>query len=279
MTCSINYSQKTIVRRMCIMQIGWNMVIETTNGIVGLWTCWMGNSIKLFYPLDVTIPDEVIMETLNVTLAKPVANERFGTRLWAKYYSEKLEDCGRVWIGQETSHSYGHNLKTIRNKKLVEHYCGHNCTNTVWTYDSNFCSEAEPEAPNCKAENIQAYREKFVQLLVKVAKLVGDITAVNIDSELVLYTPETLAAKGYDVTSWKVGYTKYCYAQDENFEIILKSGNSLVSWSSVIRYPSTNELTAESLIKRIDSLDSPEEPINLLPLIVHLAKQERIYKG
>ena len=55
------------------MQIGWNMVIETTNGIVGLWTCWLGNSIKLFYPLNVNIPDEIIMETLGVTLAKPVA--------------------------------------------------------------------------------------------------------------------------------------------------------------------------------------------------------------
>lgn len=50
-------------------------VIETTNGIVGLWTCWLGNSIKLFYPLNVNIPDEIIMETLGVTLAKPVANE------------------------------------------------------------------------------------------------------------------------------------------------------------------------------------------------------------
>ena len=39
------------------MQIGWNMVIETTNGIVGLWTCWRGNSIKLFYPLNVNISD------------------------------------------------------------------------------------------------------------------------------------------------------------------------------------------------------------------------------
>lgn len=260
------------------MQLGWSVAIETTNGIVGLWTCWMGNSIKLFYPLDVTIPDEMIMETLNVTLAKPVANERFGRRLWAKYYSEKLEDCGRVWIEQEASHSNGYHLKTIRNKKLEEHYCGHDRTNTVWTYDFNFCSETEPEAPNCKEENIQTYREKFVQLLVKVAKLVGDIKAVNIDSGLVLYTPETLVAKGYDVTSWKERDKKYCYAQDENFEIILKSGNSAVPWISIIRYPSTNELTAENLIKRIDSLDSEEVPINFLPLITHFVEQERMYK-
>ena len=55
------------------MQIVWSMVIETTNGIVGLWTCWLGNSIKLFYPLNVNISDKIIMETLNVTLAKPMS--------------------------------------------------------------------------------------------------------------------------------------------------------------------------------------------------------------
>ena len=260
------------------MQIGWNMVIETTNGIVGLWTCWRGNSIKLFYPLNVNISDKIIMETLNVTLAKPVANERFGTRLWAKYYSEKLDDCGRVWIGQESHHSNGYHLKAIRNKQLEEHYCGHNYTNTVWTYDLNFCSETEPEAPNCKEKNIQAYKDKFVQLLVKIAKLVGDITAVNLDSELVLYTPEMLFAKGYDVKRWKAGYTEYCYTQDDNFEIMLKSGNSLVSWSTVIRYPSTNELTAESLLELVGSFDNSENPIDLVPLMAYLCEQERIYK-
>lgn len=260
------------------MQIGWNMVIETTNGIVGLWTCWLGNSIKLFYPLNVDIPDEIIMETLNVTLAKPVANDLFGSRLWAKYYSEKLEDCGRVWIGQESDHSYGYNLKTIQNKQLKEHYCGHNCTNTVWTFDFNFYSKTEPEAPNCKEKHIQKYKEKFVHLLVKIAKLVGDITAVNLDSELVLYTPEMLITKGYDITKWKVGYTEYCYTQDDNFEIILKSGNSLVSWSTIIRYPSTNNLTSESLIELLESFDNSENPVNLTPLVAHLAEQAEIYK-
>ncbi len=118
-----------------------------------------------------------------------------------------------------------------------------------------------------------------MQLLVKIAKLVGDITAVNLDSELVLYTPEMLVAKGYDVKRWKVGYTEYCYTQDDNFEIMLKSGNSLVSWSTVIRYPSTNELTAESLLELVGSFDNSENPCDLVPLIAHLCEQERIYKG
>lgn len=117
-----------------------------------------------------------------------------------------------------------------------------------------------------------------MQLLVKIAKLVGDITAVNLDSELVLYTPEMLVAKGYDVKRWKAGYTEYCYTQDDNFEIMLKSGNSLVSWSTVIRYPSTNELTAESLLELVGSFDNSENPIDLVPLMAYLCEQERIYK-
>jgi len=260
------------------MEFGWTMAIETTNGIVGLWTCWLGDRFKLCYPLNVNIPDEVIMETLNVTLAKPVANDLFGTRLWAKYYSEKLDDCGRVWIAQESNHSCGYSVKTIRNEQIEEHACGHNYTNTVATYDFHFCTETEPEAPNCLEENIQPYKEKFIQLLVKIAKLVGDITAVNLDSGLVLYTPEMLTAKGYAIKKWQVGYTEYCYTQDDNFEIMLKSGNSLVSWITVIRYPSTNELTAESLIKLVESFDNSENSFNPIPLIAHFVKQERIYK-
>lgn len=238
------------------MRIGWNIVIETTNGIVGLWTCHNGTSFKLFYPLDVYIPDEVIMETLNVTLAKPVKSEKFGTRLWAKYYSEKLEKCGRVWIDHDYHHSYGYPLYTIRNKLLKEHSCGHHFTNTISTFDLNFCSEFEPEAPNCEEENIQTYKDKFVQLLVKIAKLVGDISAINLDSGTGLYTPEILKSKFSDVKSWQVENTEYCYTQGPNHEIMLKKGNDMVPWITVLRYSSSNELTAEGIIKLIESFDN-----------------------
>ena len=254
------------------MKIGWSMVIETTNGMVGLWTNWFGEGFKLFYPLNVNISDELIMETLNVTLAKSVANKRFGTRLWAKYYSEKLDDCGRVWIAQETDHSYCYHIKTIRNKQFEYYHCGFNLTNAVCTYDINFCSKSEPEAPNCIKKNIQPYKDKFVQLLVKIAKLIGDITAVNLDCLEFLYTPEMLTAKGYAVKKWQVNRAEYCYAQDENFEIMLKRENSWESWSTVIRYFSTNELTAESLIKLVESLDYSENSFTPIPFIAQFAE-------
>ncbi len=71
------------------------------------------------------------MGTLKVSLAKPVANDIFGTRLCAKYYSEKLEDGGRVWIGQGFDLSYGYTLNIIENKQLGEIYCGRTRTNTI----------------------------------------------------------------------------------------------------------------------------------------------------
>lgn len=261
------------------MQIGWNIAIETTNGIVGMWTCWLGNSLKLFYPLDIKIPNELIMEKLNVTLAKPVANDLFGKRLWEKFYSEKLEEGGRVWIGQESSHSYGYPLNVIRNQQLESHYCGHNCTNTIFTHEFNFYSKTEPEAPNCRRENIQAYNERFVQLLIEIAKRVGDIVAINLDSVLVLYTPSFLQAKGYEIRRWKDRNTEYCYTKKGNYEIMLKSGNSSISWSTILRYPASNKLTAEDLIHLIDSFDNSQNSFNPVPLMSYFIRQEALYKN
>ena len=249
------------------MKIGWNIAIETTNGIVGMWTCWLGNSLKLFYPLDIEIEDKLIMEKLNVTLAKPVANDLFGKRLWEKFYSEKLEEGGRVWIGQEAYHSTGYHLNVIRNERLESHYCGHNRTNTIFTHEFNFYSKTEPEAPNCRPNNIQVYNERFVQLLVEIAKQVGDIIAINLDSVLVLYTPSFLQSKGYEVKRWKEGYTEYCYTKRDNSEIMLKSGNSSVNWSTILRYPASNELTAEDLNHLIDSFDNSQNSFNPFPLL------------
>lgn len=240
------------------MQIGWNMTIETTNGIVGLWTCWLGNGFKLFYPSEVTISDEVIMKALGVTLAKPVKNVVFGTRLWAKYYSERLGEGGRVWIDQTADEGVAEVLYTIEDAQLKGHSCGGRVTNTISTYAYHFFSEAEPDAPNCTAENIQAYKDKFIQLLVEIAKIVGDITAINLDSGLVLYTPKLLDEKGYHVENWKKGCQEYCYAQDDNLEIILKKGNSLVPWRTIIRYPVTNEVTAEELTEFVNKFDNSE---------------------
>lgn len=260
------------------MEIGWNINIETTNGVVGLWTSWLGNGLKIFYPLEVKVPDELIMKILNVSMAKPVKNTNFGLRLWARYYSPRLEtDEGRVWIDHSGIHCYGHSMYTINNGILEDHYAGHSETNTIWTFEFNFSSQAEPDAPNNKRQYIQQYTEKFIKLLVEVAKYVGEIKAVNIDSGLVLYTPETI---GCQYTISKKGITQYCYAKNGDIEIMLRSGNSMIPWVTVIRYPLTSEfLTFEWLKEKIESFDNSEDSFNPMPLVQHFIREEQLYRN
>ncbi len=258
------------------MEIGWNINIETTNGVVGLWTSWMGNGLKIFYPLEIKIPDQLIMKILDVSMAKVVKNTNFGLRLWARYYSKRLEtDEGRVWIDHSGVHSYGHSMYIINDGILENHYAGHSQTNTIWTYEFNFSSQAEPDAPNNKRQHIQQYTDRFIELLIEVAKTVGEIKAVNIDSGLILYTPETLGSR---YTMSKDGGTKYCYLKEEDREIMLRSGNSIIPWVTVIRYPATSEtLTAKWLKEKINSFDNSENFFNPMPLVEHFVREEQLY--
>ena len=260
------------------MLIGWNMVIETTNGVVGLWTSWLEKSLKLYYPLGVEFPDEIVMETLGVTYAKPVHDEKFGSRKWAKYYSEKLE-LGRVWIDQADEDMYGNHLGTIENQRLVEHYCGHSETNTITTFDFSFCSELQPDAPTNDPKYIQPYKNKFVELLIKIAKIVGDIKAVDFDSGCVLYTPKLLEEKGYQLTSWEENYKSFHYASDENCEIVLKQGNEIVPWITYIRFKANNDLTAEDLLEFVDGFGDEECSMNLAPLVKGMIEKATIYQN
>ena len=31
------------------MELGWSIVLETTGGPVGMWTCWLEDGFKIFY--------------------------------------------------------------------------------------------------------------------------------------------------------------------------------------------------------------------------------------
>lgn len=260
------------------MQNGWNVTIETTGGVVGLWSCWMDNCFRIFYPLEVSVSDEIIMETLGVQMAEPVANDLFGSRLWARYYSNRLPDLGRVWIEHEKNHSNGHTLYTIKDKKLEGHYVGHSESHTLGTFQFHFASETEPDAPNCRSENIQPYKDKFIQLLVKIAKLTGEIEAVNVESGGVLFTPEQLMAKRLPLTKSGDLYTKYYYTEDDGYEIMLKSGNSIVPWITVIRFQASNVLVADEIKDFLDGFDNSECAFNVVPLIADMLKKEMLYR-
>ncbi len=255
------------------MEIGFNVVIETDNGNVGLFTCWLGNNFKIFYPLDVQVEDEMIMKTLDVTLSEPVKNERYGTRRWAKFYSNRLEEGGRVWIDIEKNHSYGHELYTINNKNLKQNRFGYNFSNTIYTNPFSYYNEFEPDAPNASYGSIISYKDKFIKLFVEIAKLTGNIKAINIDSGLVYYTPDILKEKNYNLERIKDKELKY-YVNDSynNCEIILKQCNLAVPWITVLRYVKDNSLTSKELIDLLNSLNNMENPINLVPFFVSVCK-------
>ncbi len=260
------------------MEIGWNLVIETTNGIVGLWTCWLGDSFRLGYPLDLEIPDQMIMDTLGVTYAEAVKTKSSGTRKMAKYYSPRLENNQRVWIDQDRNCMYSDDLYKIQNQKLRKHYIGYYYTNTISVYTFGYTEgNPLPDTPNCEKHNIQAYKDKFIELAVKIAKELGDIIGLNIDSGQILYTPETLVEKGYSLTKWATPSTQFCYTKDDEKEIVLMSCNSIIPWRTIIRYPASNNLTSKEIIKLLDSYDNSEYPADFVPLIVEYARLEQIY--
>ena len=252
------------------MENGWNIAIETTKGVVALWTSLLGDKLKLYYPLDIEIPDEMVMNILGVRYAKPVYDERSKRRKWAKFYSKKLK-LGRVWIDKSNDEMYGNHLGVILREKLIEYYCGHNMSNTISTYDFSFCSETQPEAPTTDPKVIKRYEKKFVNLLIEIAKYVGDIKSVTFRSGCVLYTPELLKKEGFGFARWREEYTNYCYAYNDNYEFILKSGNSLIPWRTYIKFYASNELEAEDLFKFMKQID--KKTINMKPIFINMLKK------
>lgn len=344
---------------------GWSIAIETPQGIIGLWSCWLDNQFYLGYPkqtsfLVAALPDEtvirlankyrmenadkflvppteefglersqylltgfkgaklaellwqngvkmpkfqdgakvmdkLIMDTLGVEYAKPVANvcacavndENYtgeykdrdkplvknsvgqivayrdeGSRLWAKFYSQRVPgDKGRVWVDHSDFNSNSHHFEVIRDNRGIEevHY-GHDYSRGISTFPFSFWSEYAPDGPATEPEVIQSYRDKFLALACEIAKLMGGATAVNINYMFVL-VPEQLEQLGYGNVKWlkgspgfRQGWGNEVVQASKETEsgkeiVILKSGNSLVPWSTIRRIPCKVGLTAEKLIE------------------------------
>lgn len=247
------------------MRTGWNFTIETTNGKVSLWTAWHGKEFKLFYPLSVDISDEMIMERLNVTLAEPKEeNEVSESRLRTEYCSEEVEGNCKVMVHKKLSYC-NENLRTIGNEQCQEWRMGHSLVNVIKT--CTYCEKLQ-------------YKKKFLELLVKVAKLVGNVVAVNFDSDDsdTLYTPECLREKGYVLKEWRDENAhridepkEYYYTRDENIEIMIVHFLDLdmEPGETIIRYPATDDLRAENLMKLLEDFDSSKKSINEpIPVLV-----------
>lgn len=275
---------------------GWRIAFDTSQGIVGLWSCWLGNQFYLGYPKDAkTVSDQLIMNVLGVEYAKPVlqvdvtavndwdyrgeyrdadkplvknkagqiiAFHTRGPRKWATFYGPRIDDNkGRVWIEHSSRHSHGVHFPIItRWNQLEEIYYGHEQSQGIHTEQFSFYNEYAPDGPTADPEAIQLYREKFLELTCDVAKHVGDATAINIDYGFVL-VPEQLIQLGYGNVEWirgrpglRRGWGEEVVRAEKDTKsgketIILKSGNSLVPWSTIRRVPYTSNLDSKQLIE------------------------------
>lgn len=345
---------------------GWSIAVETPQGVVGLWSCWLDNQFYLGYPkrtsfLVASLPDEtvivianklrvehpdqfllpskeafnlkdsrqvlvsmkdpellallrhcgaeipqfrdnaeivdrLIMQTLDVELAKPVlqvdatavseedyegeykdpdkplvrngagqivAYKTRAKRLWAKFYGPRVsQDRGRVWVDHSDFNPNGHSFDVVNENSadgLEGTYYGHSMSRGIFTTQFSFWSEYAPDGPTTEPAVIQTYRDKFITLLCEIAKRMGGTKAVNIDYGFVL-VPEQLEQLGYENISWlkgRLGYRKDWGKDVVRAEkptdagkemVVLKSGNSLVPWSTIRRIPYDFDLDVAKLI-------------------------------
>jgi hypothetical protein len=258
---SENAKEKTTLKKHIptLHNSGWSILIETDNGVVGIWSCWLDDKFFIGYPLDfLENIDNLILNTLQVKKGTIVKQDCFGElrdRKWAKFCSNQYEGYGRVWIEYDKFNSNGYHFKYINNKKLNECYYGHNNSYSINTFPFGFYSENAPDSPTSKPEIIQQYRDKFIDLGIKIAKRIGQIKAINIDYGFVI-VPEQLITLDYSNIEYIKGSQEIqegwggteIYAKKDNEEIILKSGNSLVPWSSIRRI-SVEDLNVETVLK------------------------------
>ena len=193
-----------------------------------------------------------------------VAYRTDGQRLWAKFCSTRVAgDQGRVWVDHTDFNSHAHHFDVVRidlPEGIEEVFYGHNFSRGICTFPFSFWNEYAPDGPTTEPEVIQSYREKFLALACKIAGLMGGASAVNINYNFML-VPEQLSRLGYVDISWlkgnadiRQGWGREVVRAKKMTEsgqetVILKSGNSLVPWSTIRRVPCVSDLTADQLIK------------------------------
>jgi hypothetical protein len=199
----------------------------------------------------VEVPDDLIQDILGVEPAKPVKNLIFGTRQWARFRGPQLpENQGRVWVDHSGVDSNIHHFKVVTpSGELREVSYGHHYSRGIRTFASSFFSGEEPEAPNASPDVIQPYRDKFLALACAVAQRMGGAQNATIDYGFCM-VPEDLKREGYKRVKWLKGVpgrregwgAEVVRAIRGEETVVLKSGNSLVPWSTIRRVPFDGDL-------------------------------------
>lgn len=218
---------------------GWYITVNTSKGIVGLWSCWLGDRLVLCFPKDIKIEYKDIIDILDLKLVCDTDYPK-DKRLWGKYCSSRLEgDKGRIWVDYKDFDSNSHDFSYItEDKKLKSIYYGHHESNVISTAPFSFYSNEEKDAPNADSKEVIKYRDKFIELLLYVSKQVGDIKSIAIQYQTPVYIPEELETEGFNNIEWLKGSKGYregwgnelVYATKNDEEYIFESANSLVPW-------------------------------------------------
>jgi len=230
-------------------QSGWSITIETDKGLVGLWSCWLEDKFYIGYPLDYKDDMSSLIKDILKVNDSPMEvphyiDNTMILRQWAKFHSERYDGYGRVWIDYAPFNSYSHEFLYIKENNLTKVYYGHHESYSICTFPFTFYSEKAPDSPTTRSEIIQQYRNGFIELAITIALKIGKIQAININYGFVI-VPEQLESLGYTNIKYIKGNKEkqdgwgntVIYACKGSEEIILKSGNSLVPWSTIRRIP------------------------------------------
>ena len=234
--------------------MGFSLAFETPEGIIGLWSCWLGDQLYIGYPRNWDVSDELIKATLQMEDEKLMTR-----RQWGKFYGKRMDGGGRVWVDHTENHSHGRTFDLIQNGNLKKLHCGHDGSKSVYSIGYTCFTEEELDAPTAKEKHVQPYRDAFMQLALNLAKEHGGVTAVHIAYDFTILTPALLEAEGYKDIYYVEGNPQYVssfggtvvHAKKEQEEILLKSGNSLVPWVNIRKVPVTSELTVEKILKEL----------------------------
>lgn len=219
------------------------------------------------------VPDELIMKTLGVEYAsavpqvdavavndsdyegefkdfdKPlektergqiIAYRNSGKRLWAKFWGAKEEKGGRVWIEKSDFNSYSYHMPIIADDELVGTYFGHDVSKGIKTFPFSCHNKYSPDSPTTDPEAVQKYRDGFLNLAVETSLLVGQPSKITVNYGFVM-VPEDLEKEGYENIKWlkgeageRKGWGNELVRAEKDGELIaLKSGNSMVPWSTI----------------------------------------------
>lgn len=267
-------------------EAGWYIAVETSQGYIGLWSCWLENQFYLGYPksfTDRSAIEKLIVETLGVKYAEPVlqvsgtavsegyegeykdpdkpletnsagqivAYKTYGPRLWAKFYGPRIEGkLGRFWVDHSDFDSYGHHFDVIRDGRFgaIETVSmGHDHSMSIASAQFNFTNQYAPDGPTTDKEVVQSYRTPFLRLMCEIAKLMGGANAVHINYGFAI-VPEQLTTLGYDNIDWLKGTPGSRQGWGEEIVRAEKDGEILVlkSGNSMVPWSAIRRVTPET---------------------------------